>query len=171
MKKRVLSMLLAFILCFSTLPMTAFAQEAVQEADAVTEQEEQQEAYEVAASRTNSMFQKLNGVYKQACPYEYLAKDGVIEYNGIVFACDTENNAISLGDVSDKSKVITVRLSGGGTLYVNRENIGDLSQAMGMFSPEDVNCILRALADDAKIQKTEEEIEEAGAHIGEENQE
>ena len=37
MKKRVLSMLLAFILCFSTLPMTAFAQEA----DAVTEQEEQ----------------------------------------------------------------------------------------------------------------------------------
>lgn len=134
-------------------------------------QEEQQEAYEVAASRTNSMFQKLNGVYKQACPYEYLAKDGVIEYNGIVFACDTEHNAISLGDVSDKSKVITVRLSGGGTLYVNRENIGDLSQAMGMFSPEDVNCILRALADDAKIQKTEEEIEEAGTHIGEENQE
>lgn len=44
MKKRVLSMLLAFILCFSTLPMTAFAQEAVQEADAVTEKEEQQEA-------------------------------------------------------------------------------------------------------------------------------
>lgn len=39
MKKRVLSMLLAFILCFSTLPMTAIAQEA----DAVTEQEEQQE--------------------------------------------------------------------------------------------------------------------------------
>lgn len=36
-------MLLAFILCFSTLPMTAFAQDAVQEADAVTEQEEQQE--------------------------------------------------------------------------------------------------------------------------------
>ena len=40
MKKRVLSMLLAFILCFSTLPMTAFAQEA----DVVVEQEEQQEA-------------------------------------------------------------------------------------------------------------------------------
>lgn len=40
MKKRVLSMLLAFILCFSTLPMTAFAQDA----DVVTEQKEQQEA-------------------------------------------------------------------------------------------------------------------------------
>ena len=40
MKKRVLSMLLAFFLCFSTLPMTAFAQDV----DVVTEQEEQQEA-------------------------------------------------------------------------------------------------------------------------------
>ena len=40
MKKRVLSMLLAFILCFSTLPMTVFAQDA----DVVTEREEQQEA-------------------------------------------------------------------------------------------------------------------------------
>ena len=44
MKKRVLSMLLAFMLCFSTLPMTAFAQEAVQATAVVAEQEEQQEA-------------------------------------------------------------------------------------------------------------------------------
>lgn len=51
MKKRVLSMLLAFILCFSTLPMTAFAQEALQEADAVTEQEEQQEAAPAAEQK------------------------------------------------------------------------------------------------------------------------
>ena len=47
MKKRVLSMLLAFILCFSTLPMTAFAQEA----DAVTEQEEQQETDSAAEQK------------------------------------------------------------------------------------------------------------------------
>ena len=45
MKKRVLSMLLAFMLCFSTLPMTAFAQEA----DVVTEQEEQQQEVVPAA--------------------------------------------------------------------------------------------------------------------------
>lgn len=44
-------MLLAFILCFSTLPMTAFAQETVQEADAVTEQEEQQEAVPVTEQK------------------------------------------------------------------------------------------------------------------------
>ena len=47
MKKRVLSMLLAFVLCFSTLPMTAFAQEAdvvTEQAGPAAEQEEQQEA-------------------------------------------------------------------------------------------------------------------------------
>lgn len=47
-------MLLAFILCFSTLPMTAFAQDAVQEAGVVTEQEadsaEEQEEAEAAAA-------------------------------------------------------------------------------------------------------------------------
>ena len=59
MKKRVLSMLLAFILCFSTLPMTAFAQDAdvvteqeeQQEADSAEEQEEQQEAVPVAEQK------------------------------------------------------------------------------------------------------------------------
>lgn len=59
MKKRVLSMLLAFILCFSTLPMTAFAQDAdvvteqqeQQEADSAEEQEEQQEAVPVTEQK------------------------------------------------------------------------------------------------------------------------
>ena len=44
MKKRVLSMLLAFILCFSTLPMTAFAQEEQQAAVPAAEQEEAEAA-------------------------------------------------------------------------------------------------------------------------------
>ena len=51
MKKRVLSMLLAFILCFSTLPMTAFAQEAdavTEQAGPAAEQEEQQEEQQAA---------------------------------------------------------------------------------------------------------------------------
>ena len=55
MKKRVLSMLLAFMLCFSTLPMTAFAQDAdvvtEQEADSAEEQEEQQEAVPVTEQK------------------------------------------------------------------------------------------------------------------------
>lgn len=42
---------------------------------------------------------------------------------------------------------------------VNRENLGDLSRAIGMFSPEDVNLILRALARDKQIQKMQHEID------------
>ena len=54
MKKRVLSMLLAFTLCFSTLPMTAFAQET----EVVTEQEEQQEA--VAAPENSHTVENMD---------------------------------------------------------------------------------------------------------------
>ena len=53
MKKRVLSMLLAFVLCFSTLPMTAFAQEAdvvTEQAGPAAEQEEQQQEEAEAAA-------------------------------------------------------------------------------------------------------------------------
>ena len=66
MKKRVLSMLLALILCFSTLPMTAFAQEAVQEADVVTEQAdpaaEQEEAEAAAAPEAETSSEKSTTV-------------------------------------------------------------------------------------------------------------
>lgn len=66
MKKRVLSRLLALILCFSTLPMTAFAQEAVQEADVVTEQAdpaaEQEEAEAAAAPEAETSSDKSTTV-------------------------------------------------------------------------------------------------------------
>lgn len=66
MKKRVLSMLLALILCFSTLPMTAFAQEAVQEADVVTGQAdpaaEQEEAEAAAAPEAETSSDKSTTV-------------------------------------------------------------------------------------------------------------
>lgn len=66
MKKRVLSMLLALILCFSTLPMTAFTQEAVQEADVVTEQAdpaaEQEEAEAAAAPEAETSSDKSTTV-------------------------------------------------------------------------------------------------------------
>ena len=47
-------------------------------------------------------------------PYSYLAEDGVITYNGVSFFCDYENNAITLGDMSDEKNVITVQLENGG---------------------------------------------------------
>lgn len=101
-------------------------------------------------------------------PYGYLAKDGVIEYNGICFICDEKTNSICLGDMTDKTKVLNIPLSGGGCLKVNRANLGDLSKAIGMFSPEDVNRILRAIAQDTKIQSMKNELEDMEASVGEE---
>lgn len=99
-------------------------------------------------------------------PYEHLAKDGVILYNGVCFVCDPKTNSICLGDMTDKKNVLNIPLSGGGHLKVNRANIGDLSKAAGMFSSEDLNLIMRAIALDTKLQATEEEIEDTKASVG-----
>ncbi|MDE5931865.1 MAG: hypothetical protein K2H40_05200, partial [Lachnospiraceae bacterium] len=93
-------------------------------------------------------------------PYNHLAKDGIIEYNGVVFVCDEEHKAICLGDVSDRSKCLNIPLSGGGSLIVNRDDLGSLAKAIGMFSPEDVNLIMRAIAEDAKIQQMKQQIDD-----------
>lgn len=100
-------------------------------------------------------------------PYGYLAKDGVITYNDVQFSCDEKTNSICLGDVSDPKKVINIPLSGGGHLKVNRENLGQLSKAIGMFSPEDVNLILRAIHLDTKLQSVQKEVEDLEAGVGE----
>lgn len=88
---------------------------------------------------------------KDKVPYGEMAEDGVIEYNGVVFVCDYDHNRLTLGDTSNEKDCINIPLSGGGSLLVNRNNIDALSKAIGMFSPEDVNRILRALAQDKKI--------------------
>ena len=74
--------------------------------------------------------------------------------------CDEKTNSICLGDMSDKSKVLKIALSGGGCLKVNRDNIGDLSACVGMFSPEDLNLIMRAIAQDTKAQEMQLEKED-----------
>lgn len=100
-------------------------------------------------------------------PYGYLAKDGVITYNGVQFVCDEKTNSICLGDVTDKKQVINIPLSGGGHLKVNRANLGQLSKAIGMFSPEDVNLILRAIHLDTKLQSMQKEMEDLEDSVGE----
>ena len=82
------------------------------------------------------------------------------QYNGVSFFCDYENNAITLGDMSDEKNVITVQLENGGCLKVNRDNIEDLSKAIAMFSPEDIRRILVALQQDAKVRQMQQEIEQ-----------
>ena len=126
---------------------------------------EAQKIYEAAFAGEENPIENLRKTPK--VPYGYLAKDGVITYNGVVFACDERTNSICLGDMSDSRQVINVTLSGGGHLRVNRANIGDLSKAIGMFSPEDVNLILRAIHQDTKVQSMQKEIEDLENSVGE----
>ena len=110
----------------------------------------------------------------QGAPYSYLANEnGVIEYNGTVFTLDNERTGPCLGniDLNHMEPVIQIPLSEGGCLMVNRDNIGDLARAIGMFSPEDVNRILRAIKLDGKIQQMKHEIEEMENGIGKSNEE
>lgn len=120
--------------------------------------------FEAAAADRENPLKSIR--QKGKVPYEYLAKDGIIEYNGVVFVCDERSNSICLGDMTDPKDVITVALSGGGHLKVNRSNIGDLSKAVGMFSPEDLNLIMRAIAQDTKIQSMEKELEDLESSVG-----
>ncbi|MCM1040188.1 MAG: hypothetical protein NC434_12780 [Ruminococcus sp.] len=98
-------------------------------------------------------------------PYSYLAKDGIIDYKGVIFVCDDKNRTLNLGDTSNPDKCLRIPLSGGGSLVVNRDNLGDLARAIGMFSPEDVNRILRAIAEDAKVQQMKQQIDDETSGI------
>ncbi len=122
---------------------------------------------QTAADHTVSdeAIQKILGMDKQA-PYSLMAdENGVVDYNGVKFQCDYENNRICLGDVSNPKNCISVSLEEGGCLVFNRENIGDLSKAIGMFSPEDVNRIMRAIAQDAKLKQIQMQIEDDASGI------
>lgn len=116
--------------------------------------------------RRNYYMEKITGTYKGSCPYESMAQNGVISYNGVDFICDTQKNAICLGDMSNKKDVLTIPLEGGGSLMVNRNNLGDLSQAISMFTPEDIKRILCAIADDNKAQEAQKELEDDENSIG-----
>lgn len=120
--------------------------------------------YEAVAAGKPNPFSAVSGGAK--VPYGRLAKDGVIIYNGVCFVCDEETNSICLGDMTDEKKVLNIPLSRGGHLKVNRDSIGLLAKAAGMFSPEDLNLIMRAIAEDAKIQSVQKEIEDEKASIG-----
>lgn len=121
---------------------------------------------EVSDTKRNYFMEKINGTYQPSFPYESYANGDTITYNGVVFSCDKEKNAICLGDMSNKGDVLTIPLEGGGSLMVNRNSIGMLADAMSMFSPEDANRIMRAIADDKKAQETQKEIEDDKNSLG-----
>ncbi len=103
--------------------------------------------------------QRLIG--KRSAPYSALAdKDGNVMYNGVTFQCDFENNRLCLGDVSNPNNCLNIPLEKGGNLVVNRDNIDGLVQAIGMFSPADINRIMQAIAKDAKVRQIKLQIED-----------
>lgn len=100
-------------------------------------------------------------------PYDDMADEaGFITYHGVIFHCDKENNQLTLGDVSNPDNTITIPLEKGGSLVVNRENIGDLSRAITMFSGEDVRRIMTAIAQDAQCTRKQNEIDEMEHETG-----
>ena len=99
-------------------------------------------------------------------PYSHLAHNGIIEYKGVIFNCDDEKGLLCLGDVSNEEKCLTIPLSKGGSLVVNRDNLGQLTSAISMFSPEDIKRIMCAIADDKKAQEVQNTIEEEKNGIG-----
>lgn len=128
---------------------------------------EAQKIFEAATAGAGSPVDQIRSSAK--VPYGYLAKDGLIEYNGVIFVCDEKTNSICLGDVSDAKNTLVIPLAEGGCLKVNRDNLGDLQRAIGMFSPEDVNRILRAIAQDNKAREMQQELEDEEAdaiHMG-----
>lgn len=94
-------------------------------------------------------------------PYSVLADEtGTIEYNGVVFVGDVKSNSLCLGDMSDPNNVLTVQLSDGGYLKVNLDSLDSLAKAITMFSPEDQNRIMRAIAQYNKLKQIEQQIED-----------
>jgi len=127
------------------------------------ERAEAQQAYEAAVFSKGNPVEHLRK--QEEVPYGYLAKDGVIQYNGVTFTCDYQTNSLCLGDVSDKKNTLVIPLSEGGCLKVNRDNLEDLQKAIGMFSPEDINLILRAIAKDNKAREMEQELEDTASDV------
>ena len=85
---------------------------------------------------------------------------GILNYRGTKFTCDYKSNALKLGDCSDLKNCIRNALVGGGSLVVNKDSIDGLINAISMFSPEDVESILRALQKERMKQKALNEKEE-----------
>lgn len=133
--------------------------------DTSGDRSEAEKIYEAAATGGNNPAANIRQSSK--VPYGYLAKDGIIDYKGVIFVCDERTNSICLGDMTDEKKVLNIPLSGGGHLKVNRDSLGDLAKAIGMFSPEDINRILRAIALDTKLQSMQQELKDMENSVGE----
>lgn len=124
--------------------------------------EDNQDGSSIEKAKPSENYAKV--IAEKACsgvPYAYLSDDyGKIIYNGVTFTCNYGENALCLGNMNNQDEVLRIPLSGGGCLKVNRNNINELSSAIGMFSAEDVKRILDAIAMDTKTQNKVNEMEQ-----------
>lgn len=98
---------------------------------------------------------------KRPCEYfDMEDKYGLVAYKSAVFVCNHENNTLELGDCSDERNCIRVKLSKGGSLLVNRDNIDDLLMSIGMFSAKDQGLIMAAVMKDKMAQAAKHKSEE-----------
>ena len=133
------------------------------------------EAIQVSSSRLDDMnhlkekpsFMPYAGkrIVENTNEYFAMASNGTVSYNGTTFVCDMKANALTLGDVSDKNKCISVGLSKGGSLIFNRDDKQGVMDAITMFSPEDQERIIKAIQIDNMAQKAQKEIEDTKEQI------
>ena len=173
MKKRVLSMLLAFILCFSTLPMTAFAQDAdvvtereeQQEADSAEEQEEQQEADSAEGQEEQQEADSAEGQEKQqeAAPVTEQKEAEAAAAPGEETSSDKSTTA---GEAPDKS----VSDSNAGT----QETVVDVEKKAAVQKVQAlINALPETVTEDnaERVSEQLEAIDEAMAELTEEQRE
>ncbi|NLG02405.1 MAG: hypothetical protein GX567_00995 [Clostridia bacterium] len=88
-------------------------------------------------------------------------KTGMAIYHGIPISFDFEHSVMTVGDMSPGEDIIHVgKLSNGYAFSFNRDNIGDISKMLDLFSPEDINKIMEAITTDNIAKSMEQEIDE-----------
>ena len=68
----------------------------------------------------------------------------------------------------EKNKVLKIALPSGGSLHVNIDNFDDLAKAASMFTPEDLNAIMRAIHEYNHCTRKRMEIEDEKTETAEE---
>lgn len=112
-----------------------------------------------AKNKEDNAFVEMIKAKESSVPYGMLDRGGYVEYNGVHFVCDYQNNALCLGDMSEGQDIVSVPLEKGGSLKFNWDNLNELAQAIDMFSPKDINNILRAIAQHTQKKKIEAELD------------
>ena len=173
-------MLLAFILCFSTLPMTAFAQET----DAVAEQEEQQEA---DSAEEQEELQEADSAEEQEKQQEADSAEGQEEQQEAAPVTEQKEAeaAAAPGEETSSDKKSTTAGEAPGTVEPSAESVSDSDAGTQNTGADDekkaavqkVQALIDALPETVTEENAErvseqlEAIDEAMAELTEEQRE